>query len=189
MKIQQRGAAVEWASRALGWAESVLPASEESQLRERTLRERIADLEQGAERRTKEAQRREEEAQRREEVVQRRVQDLEQRLEQADREVDEANRKAQDAERRLQGSDKPFSVVKMREIQITDEELGRGGWGGWGAVKVARFRGVKVAARCLHDAIHSPYNRDLFIREMNVDARVCHPNTCSSSLGPHWRGR
>ena len=38
---------------------------------------------------------------------------------------------------------------------MTKEELGRGGWG---VVKVAKFRGLRVAAKCLHQdlAIQPP---------------------------------
>ena len=50
------------------------------------------------------------------------------------------------------------------------------GIGGWGEVRVAMFRGVKVAAKLLHEEIISPHNTDLFIREMNMAASVRHPN-------------
>eukprot|EP00731_Ephydatia_muelleri_P000016 Em0001g16a len=50
------------------------------------------------------------------------------------------------------------------------------GVGGWGEVRVAMFRGVKVAAKFLHEEIISEHNIDLFIREMNVAAIVRHPN-------------
>eukprot|EP00731_Ephydatia_muelleri_P015382 Em0008g1102a len=38
------------------------------------------------------------------------------------------------------------------------------------------FRGVKVAAKFLHQKIISSHNADLFIREMNIAASVRHPN-------------
>ena len=50
------------------------------------------------------------------------------------------------------------------------------GVGGWGEVRVAMFRGVKVAAKFLHQKIISSHNADLFIREMNIAASVQHPN-------------
>ena len=50
------------------------------------------------------------------------------------------------------------------------------GVGGWGEVRVATFRGVRVAAKFLHEEILSPHNIDLFIREMNMAACVRHPN-------------
>ena len=36
-------------------------------------------------------------------------------------------------------------MVRRDEILFTDEELGRGGW----AVKVAKFRAIHVADKCL----------------------------------------
>ena len=50
------------------------------------------------------------------------------------------------------------------------------GVGGWGEVRMATFRGLKVAAKFLHGEIISPHNTDLFIREMNMAASVRHPN-------------
>ena len=46
------------------------------------------------------------------------------------------------------------------------------GVGGWEEVRVAMFRGVKVAAKFMHEDIMSTHNRDLFIREMNMAASV-----------------
>ena len=64
-------------------------------------------------------------------------------------------------------------VVQRNEIGLTREELGRGGWA---AVKVAVFRGTRVAAKCFFQQIISPYNRRLFRREMNMASRIRHPN-------------
>ena len=64
-------------------------------------------------------------------------------------------------------------VVQRQDIQLTDVELGRGGWG---AVTVANFRGIQVAAKCLHEDLISDYYRDMFNREMNMAARLRHPN-------------
>ena len=64
-------------------------------------------------------------------------------------------------------------VVRREEIEVTNETLGRGGWG---EVKVAKFRGLRVAAKCLHEVILSPYNISVFTREMEIAARVRHPN-------------
>ena len=64
--------------------------------------------------------------------------------------------------------------VQRDEIQVIE---GRPlGVGGWGEVRVAMFRGVKVAAKYIHEAIISPHNIDLFVREMNIAACVRHPN-------------
>ena len=64
-------------------------------------------------------------------------------------------------------------VVRREEIEMTEEILGKGGWG---EVKVAKFRGLRVAAKCLHEVILSPYNISVFTREMEIAARVRHPN-------------
>ena len=64
-------------------------------------------------------------------------------------------------------------VVRREEIEMSEEILGKGGWG---EVKVAKFRGLRVAAKCLHEVILSPYNISVFTREMEIAARVRHPN-------------
>ena len=64
-------------------------------------------------------------------------------------------------------------VVTKGDITMTQEVLGKGGWG---EVRVAKFRGLRVAAKCLHDIILSPYNLQLFTREMEMAARIRHPN-------------
>ena len=64
--------------------------------------------------------------------------------------------------------------VQSKEIQVIEgKPLGVGGWG---EVRVATFRDMKVAAKFIHESIISPHNIDLFIREMNIAACVRHPN-------------
>ena len=67
----------------------------------------------------------------------------------------------------------PPWLIKMEEIEVTREIIGRGGWG---EVKVGIFRGTRVAVKCLHDLILSDYNISLFSREMDIASRVRHPN-------------
>ena len=64
-------------------------------------------------------------------------------------------------------------MVERSEIHLTERELGRGGWA---TVKVAEFRGLQVAAKCLHNIIISEYNRQLFVCEMSIAAKLRHPN-------------
>ena len=64
-------------------------------------------------------------------------------------------------------------IISREEIHMTEQILGRGGWG---EVKVATFRGLRVAAKCLHELIISQYNISVFAREMNIAAKVRHPN-------------
>ena len=106
-------------------------------------------------------------------ITEERIHEAEMAAEEANRRAQEAERREAEAQRRLQMEDQPFWAIDREEIQFTGEKLGEGGWA---EVKVARFRGAKVAAKCLHNQIISPYNRDLFTREMNVAARVRHPN-------------
>ena len=64
-------------------------------------------------------------------------------------------------------------VLEREEVVVTDERLGVGAFG---EVRVAIFRGTKVAAKCLHQLIVSNYNRGIFIREMEISSRIHHPN-------------
>ena len=66
----------------------------------------------------------------------------------------------------------PISGCKAG-IELTGPELGRGSWA---TVSVAKFRRLKVAAKRIHNIIVSPHNIQLFRREMNIAARVHHPN-------------
>ena len=67
----------------------------------------------------------------------------------------------------------PHWVVGREEVTMTHEVLGDGSYG---KVKVAMFRGLRVAAKSLHGIIISDYTRDLFSREMDIASRVRHPN-------------
>ena len=120
------------------------------------------------------ARRSEDEAQRQIREAAGRLADTEERLRQAEERAataEERNR-ALLAERRPQ-DERQFWVVQRGEIELTAQELGRGGWA---VVRVAKFRGLRVAAKCLHSLIISDYNRHLFTREMNIAATVRHPN-------------
>ena len=64
----------------------------------------------------------------------------------------------------------PSWEVKEDELEVTEEELG---CGGWAKVKVAK---LKITAKCLHEQLIYDYHRRLFRREMDVAARVSHPN-------------
>ena len=69
--------------------------------------------------------------------------------------------------------EQPHWVVTREEIRLTPVVLGAGAYG---EVKIAEFRGIKVAAKCLHNIILSPYNLGLFSREMEITSRLRHPN-------------
>ena len=101
-------------------------------------------------------------------------------------ELQEARVRANELQRRLEEVERrehEKSVVQEQAIaaeqrgpswevmeEETDETLGIGGWA---VVKVAK---LKVAAKCLHSQLVYDYHRRLFRREMDVAARVSHPN-------------
>ena len=64
----------------------------------------------------------------------------------------------------------PSWEVNQDELEETEQILGTGGWA---VVKVAK---LKVAAKCLHSQLVYDYHQRLFRREMDVAARVSHPN-------------
>jgi serine/threonine protein kinase len=150
-----------------------------------------------AEERMVEADNTKQQAEERESDLDRRVVESEQRQQQAERTLREALHRSQIAENRLavetqrrmeaqelnrqleerlerhQCGDDVFWRVERDEIQLFQEELGRGAWC---KVMVAEFRGLQVAAKCLHSTIISNHNRQLFMREMNISAKLRHPN-------------
>ena len=72
-----------------------------------------------------------------------------------------------------QGQEDSHWVVNRDEIHMTEQVIGRGAYG---EVKVAHFRGLKVAAKHMHQIILSPYYSAIFAREMKMAACVRHPN-------------
>ena len=64
-------------------------------------------------------------------------------------------------------------AISRDEVFLTNKILGTGGWG---YVIEATYRGRVVAAKCLHEAIRSPHNQELFAKEMKISARCRHRN-------------
>ena len=105
-----------------------------------------------------------------------RAREAERQVAEAEQQVRDANARTETAERRAAFADRGEEglwTLQRNEINLTDTELGRGGWA---AVKIAKFRGIRVAAKCIYGNILSDYNRALFVREMNMAARLRHPN-------------
>ena len=63
--------------------------------------------------------------------------------------------------------------VSRNEITLTEEELGRGGWG---AIKIGIFREQRVAVKQMYQVIMSVDNLELVHREINTMATLRHPN-------------
>ena len=63
--------------------------------------------------------------------------------------------------------------VSRNEINLTEEELGRGGWG---AIKIGIFREQRVAVKQMYQVIMSVDNLELIHREINTMATLRHPN-------------
>ena len=98
--------------------------------------------------------------------------ECEQHLQERTRQVTSAREQLRESERRLTASTSHW-IVRSEEVEMTGPELGRGGWA---IVNVATFRGVRVAAKTIHSQIISHHNFQLFRREMNMAARLRHPN-------------
>ena len=148
-----------------GREQQLQQAQQQGQERERQVREREQDLQ----RQLQEKERQVQQAKEREQNLQRQLQEREQQLEEREREFQERERQL---EEQIQVAESSW-VVNRREIIMTEVVLGKGGWG---EVKVAGFRGLKVAAKCLYEVIISPYNIGTFSREMNIASKIRHPN-------------
>ena len=119
-----------------------------------------------------ESRRREEELQRRVGELQRQVQGSEDRVQDLQRSLAEMTQELRQYEDGLQANSTHW-VVMREEIELTGPQLGVGSWA---TVTVAKFRGTRVAVKRIHDEIISRYNLQLFQREMNMAARLRHPN-------------
>ena len=100
---------------------------------------------------------------------------LRQQLEEKDQEMNELETtlfKAQDELSEYQRQQSPEWVISRDHIQLTSKFLGKGGWG---SVVEGKYCGCSVAVKQMHKLILSPYNRELFEREMDIASRCRHP--------------
>ena len=134
----------------------------ESQERERQSQRQLQERERQLQQEIQELRVQNEE---RERQFQEREQELQQQLEQSAQQLEEK-------EAQLEEQQSAW-VVNGDEIRMTETLLGNGGYG---EVRVAQFRGLRVAAKSLHRVILSPYNRRIFSREMEIASKVRHPN-------------
>ena len=133
------------------------------------VRNRLQQQLEGRERQLQQAQQQGQEREREIQQGREREQDLQRQLREREREFQERERQL---EEQIQVAESSW-IVNRREIIMTEVVLGKGGWG---EVKVAGFRGLKVAAKCLYEVIISPYNIEIFSREMNIASKIRHPN-------------
>ena len=159
---------------------------EESERRVREAERRVGEVEKEAEgriqemeiraregeNRAREAEGRAREEERGKETAQNQQRQMEQRLVESEQRMVESEQRLVESEGKLRRLETQW-VVERREIQLTDQELGRGAWA---TVSVAIFRGARVAAKCVHNQIVSQHNIQLFKREMDMAARIRHPN-------------
>ena len=122
--------------------------------------------------RAEESDRREEESDRRAEELERQLTEVQEQVLQAQRSLTETRQRLREREERLQAYDTQW-VVRREEIELTGPELGRGAWA---TVTVAKFRGAQVAIKRIHNQLVSRHNIHLFRREMNMAAKLRHPN-------------
>ena len=165
---------------------------QECRLREEELQRRVAELEASTTA-AQDFQQQAQESNRRAEESNRRAEESNRRAEESNRRAEESNRRAEGAEERVRHTERSLAemrqtlrqcedrlenysthwVIRREEIELTGPELGVGGWA---TVAVAKFRGIKVAVKRIHNRIISHHNLQLFQREMNMAARLRHPN-------------
>ena len=75
--------------------------------------------------------------------------------------------------KRLEDTVERLWTITQDEVLFSNKQLGTGSWG---YVIEASYRGRRVAAKCLHEAIMSPHNQELFTKEMKISARCRHRN-------------
>ena len=63
---------------------------------------------------------------------------------------------------RLEDTLERLWAISRDEIHLSNKILGTGGWG---YVTEATYRGRRVAAKCLHEAIVSPHNQELLLKK------------------------
>ena len=154
----------------------------EVQQREENLQRQLTEMQQREENSQRMMQQREENLQRQlreitqqQENSQEQVSFLERQLREKDQEISELELSLSLAQRRISEQRRQETcdwVISRDEIQITQNCLGRGGWG---SVSEGTYCGCTVAVKQIHDLILSPHNRLLFKREMNIASACRHP--------------
>ena len=169
---------------------------QEMQQREENSQRQLQEMQQREENSQRELQQREEISQRRLTEMQRQQQNLQRQLREMQQRLENSQQQVSTLERQLRGKDQEVNelelslslaqqtiseqrrqetcdwVISRNEIQMTENCLGRGGWG---SVNEGTYCGCTVAVKQIHDLILSPHNRLLFEREMNIASACRHP--------------
>ena len=163
-------------------AEEQQRQAEDSNTTAEALQRQVADCNTRAEalhRQVADSNRRAERAEERAERAEERAERAEERAERAEERFHELERSLAETTPDLRQSEQCFQIssthwaVRREEIELTGPELGVGGWA---TVTVAKFRGAQFAVKRIHSQIISRHNIQLFQREMNIAARLRHPN-------------
>ena len=170
----------------------------EMQQREENIQRQLREMQQRKEnsqmqlvemqQRGENSQRQLREMEKREENSQMQLLELEQREENFQRQLVEMQQREETSQRQLRENRQPLAnchgqvmalrssrqwVLPRNEIQITDNCLGRRGWG---SVYEGTYCGCIVAVKQIHDLTLSPHNIRLFEREMNIASKCRHPH-------------
>lgn len=100
-----------------------------------------------------------------------RINELEMKLVALERETTDEKRTHSSKQGSRAGERERHWLVRKEEVCLTGEKLGRGSWG---EMKVADFRGTRVAA--YYQSVKNDLYYNIFVREMDVAARLHHPN-------------
>ena len=158
---------------------------QEMQQREENSQRQLREMQQ----REENSQRQLTEMQQREENSQRQLREMHQRLENSQQQVSTLERQLRGKDQEVNELELSLSlaqqtiseqrrqetcdwVISRDEIHMTENCLGRGGWG---SVNEGTYCGCTVAVKQIHDLILSPHNRLLFEREMNIASACRHP--------------
>ena len=140
----------------------------EMRQREESLQKQLREMQQNSQRQLREIQQRFENSQEQ-------ISYLERQLREKDQEVNELELSISLAQQTISEQRRRETcdwVIFRNEIQMTENCLGRGGWG---SVNEGTYCGCTVAVKQIHDLILSPHNRLLFEREMNIASACRHP--------------
>ena len=171
----------------------------ETQRQQEDLQRQLQEMQQreeNSQRQLREIQRREQNSQRNLREVQQREENSQRRLTEMQQRLENSQQQVSTLERHLRGKDQEVNelelslslaqqtineqrrqetcdwVISRNEIHMTENCLGRGGWG---SVNEGTYCGCTVAVKQIHDLILSPHNRLLFEREMNIASACRHP--------------